>query len=98
MILFSCVAANYLGLIQAIEKTIGRKIPVVNCSRCFSFWLVFLWSLFTTKRILSSVAVAFLCSILAPWLEISLGLIDSIYNELYDKIFTTAKSSKKNNS
>ena len=92
MILFSCVAANHLGLIQAVEKVLDRELPIVNCSRCFSFWCVLFYMAVATNEIIVPVATSFLCAALAPWLELLMGLTDKFFNYAYDKIYTTGKN------
>jgi hypothetical protein len=91
MILFSCVAANHLGLIQAVEKVLDRELPIMNCSRCFSFWCVLSYMAVATNEIIVPVATSFLCAALAPWLELLMGLTDKFFNYAYDKIYTTGE-------
>lgn len=91
MILFSCVAANHLGLVHAFEALAKRELPVVNCPRCLSFWCVLAWMVFSSNNITLSVATSFLCSALAPWVELMMGFTDKKFNELYDKIYTTGE-------
>ena len=92
MILFSCVAANHLGLIQAIEEKLGFRIPIVNCSRCFSYWCVLVYTAIETRYLILSVAISFLCSMLAPWVELLMGITDKIFNYAYDTIYTATES------
>lgn len=87
MILFSCVAANHLGLVSAIERVTGRELPIVNCPRCFSFWCVLFYVLLKSRMIIPSFATSFLCAALAPWVKLFMGFSDKVYNDLYDKIF-----------
>ena len=89
MILFSCVAANHLGLVHAIEKAIDRELPIINCPRCFSFWCVLFYMMLTTRLAILSIATSFLCAALAPWVKLFMGISDKNYNGLYDEIFTT---------
>ena len=91
MILFSCVAANHLGLIQAVEKVLDRELPIVNCSRCFSFWCVLSYMIVATNEIIVPVATSFFCAALAPWLELLIGFTDILYNKLYDTIFSATE-------
>ena len=91
MILFSCVSANHLGLIHAIENVIRRNIPVINCSRCCSFWFVLTYMIYVTQDIILSFATSFICAIIAPWTELLMGLLDVIFNKTYDKIYSTTK-------
>ena len=98
MIMFSCVAANHLGLVAAIESIIHRRIPVVNCPKCFTFWSVLVYSviaaanssLFTLHfSLMKILAASFLFSYLATWLNLLFAVIDHFYNHLYDALFST---------
>ena len=91
MILFSCVAANHLGLVHAVENVTDKELPVINCPRCFSFWCVLLYMTLTCHSIIVSVATSFLCAALAPWVKLLMGFSDKKYNELYDKVFTATE-------
>lgn len=93
-IIFSCVAVNHLGLVAAIEKVIRHNLPVLNCPKCLTFWSVLTYrvaveinsSLFTLNSSLQTIAVAFLCSYVAIWLELFMYAIDTLYNNIYGKI------------
>jgi len=37
-IVVACTSANHLGLIAAVESLLHRRLPVVNCPKCFTFW------------------------------------------------------------
>lgn len=91
-ILFVCVAANHLGLVEAIEKVSGRKLSIVNCPKCFSFWCTLAYCLWETKahHITSVLAISFLNAYLALWLELGMGFIDYIYNKVYETIYESA--------
>ena len=91
MILFSCVAANHLGLISAFEKTTGYELVIINCSRCFTYWSVLIYSLFFTNSILLSFATSFMAAGLATWIELLMGYTDNLFNKLYDKIYPTTE-------
>lgn len=91
MILFICVAANHLGLIHAIEDITDREWPIINCSRCFSFWCVLFYMLLTSHLIIVSFATSFLTAALAPWIELLMGFTDNLYNKLYDTIYPTTE-------
>lgn len=92
MILFSCVAANHLGLVHAIEEITDRELPIMNCPRCFSFWCVLFYMIFVSHSIIMSVATSFLCAALAPWIELLIGFTDNLYNKLYDTIYPTTEN------
>lgn len=91
MILFSCVAANHLGLVNAIEKVINKRLPIFNCPRCLSFWSVLAYMIFAPNGVIVSVATSFLCASLAHWVSLIMGFTDKLFNELYDKIYSTTE-------
>ena len=88
-IVFICVTANHLGLIHAIEDELERELPILNCCKCFTFWVVLPYTLIVTRSPYTSLAISFLCSYLAIWLELLEGYIDTFYNKLYGKIYPT---------
>lgn len=89
-IVFACVTANHLGLVKAIEETYERELPVINCVKCFSFWSVLVYMVFATRDIITSLAVSFLASYTAIWLELLEGYVDTLYLKLYGKIYKTS--------
>lgn len=89
-IVFVCVTMNHLGLVKAIEDVIGRNLPIVDCPKCCTCWCVLTYSILATHDILASLAVSFLCSYIALWLELFEGYIDTIYLKVYEKIYPTA--------
>lgn len=89
-VLFACVAANHIGPIPDIENMIRRRIPVVGCVKCLSFWAVLGCCLINRLPVIESVAISFLCAWLAIWLELFMAYIDSLYIKFYDKIYSTA--------
>lgn len=88
-IVFVCVTANHLGLVEKIEEIIG-KLPIIDCPKCFSFWCVCAYTLFVSHEVITSLAISFLCSYVALWLELLEAYIDNIYMKIYEKIYTTA--------
>ena len=88
-IVFICVTMNHLGLVKAIEDTFEKELPIVNCVKCSSFWVVLFYTLFTTRSAIPSLAVSFLSGYAAIWLELVEGMIDKLYGKIYDKVFTT---------
>ena len=96
MIVFSATAANHLGLVAAAESVVRHRLPVLNCPKCAAFWSVIVYgvavansSLFTLHSSLQILAVAFLSSWSAVWLDLLMGIIDQLYIKLYDKIYPT---------
>lgn len=91
-ILFTCVTANHLGLIYAIEEVTGIRLPVVNCCKCFTFWSVLSLWFASSQPVAVSFAVSFLSAYLAVWLELAEGYIDYIYNKVYEKIYDNTEN------
>ena len=88
LLMLSATLANHLGLVEAVEGVLRHKIPVLNCSKCASFWLVLLCSLLSGQPLIASVAVSFLCAWAAVWLELLCGYIDTLYNRAYESIYS----------
>ena len=97
-IVFVCTAVNHLGLIKAIERIIKHALPVINCPRCLTCWSVFAYGISTVsgaslQNIARLLAISFLCSYLAIWLELLMYAIDTLYNRIYG---TIEKNREKN--
>lgn len=90
MLTFSCVAANHLGLISAMEKVIRHSIPIANCPRCLTFWMVLATTFLSGWNMIASLAISFLCSYIAIWLELLMGFIDLLFNKIYATLYPTA--------
>jgi hypothetical protein len=88
LLVLSCTLANHLGLVEAIEGVIGHRIPILNCSKCASWWSVLFYSLFVGRAVIASVAVSFLCAYASLWVELLCGYIDTLYNKCYEDIYT----------
>ena len=84
-IVFACVAVNHLGLVSAIERRIGKRLIVINCCKCLSFWATFTYSLFHT-RVIPTLAISFLAAYAAVWIELLMYRIDTLYLISYGKI------------
>ena len=89
-IVFVCVTMNHLGLIKAIEEVTEHELPVINCPKCSTMWLTLLYMLITSNQLIASLAISFLASYTAIWLELFEGYIDTLYSKLYDTIYSTA--------
>lgn len=100
-IVFVCTAVNHLGLIAAIERIINRSLPVVNCPKCLTFWSVLAYGIATvpctSQQGLAAaprlLAISFLCSYLALWLELLMYAIDTLYNIIYGTIENISQES-----
>jgi uncharacterized membrane protein YkvI len=88
MLVFTAVMINHLGLIEAVEKVIKHEIPIVNCCKCLSFWLVLAYMLINGYSVINSVATSFLCALAATWFELLLGVIDHYYMKIYENFYT----------
>ena len=89
-IVFACTAANHLGLIQAVETVVRRRVPIVSCVKCFSFWAVLCYCLVGGLSVITSLAISFLCAWSAIWLDLLMGIIDHLYILIYEQIYSTA--------
>lgn len=94
-IVFACTAANHLGLVSTIEEVIGRRLLIVNCCKCASFWGVLFYGCYNIAAhgagsVITVLAISFLCAYLAIWLELVMGIVDYYYNKVYGKIYTTS--------
>ena len=96
-IVFICTAANHIGPIPDIEQFIGRKLPVIGCIKCLTFWSVLVYgiaeanfSLFTFHYSLTLLAISFLSAWSAIWLDLFMGMIDHLYIKIYEQIYPAA--------
>jgi hypothetical protein len=89
MIVFACVAINHLGLVATIEGIVKRRLPVVNCPKCLSCWMVLAYQLLVGTAIIPAIALALLSAWAATWLHLLMGFIDQIYIKLYEQIYST---------
>lgn len=89
-IVFICVTMNHLGLIGKLEEIRG-KLPIINCPKCASFWCTSAYGFckLGLEGGITVLAVSFLASYSAIWLELIEGCIDNLYDNIYDKVFTT---------
>ena len=99
-IVFIAVTVNHLGLVSAIENVIRNRLTVVNCPKCLAFWMTVVyccgrtathstdWEAADTTAIMV-LAVSFLASYAAIWLELLEGYVDTLYMKLYETIYTT---------
>lgn len=92
MIVFAVTAANHMGLVDAIERTIGFKLPIVNCCKCGSFWITLIYGFLFHFPVgaIAIVAISFLAALCAVWLELLMGFLDTKYYETYDRIYDTS--------
>ena len=96
MITFSCVAANHLGLVPAIEQTLHCRLPIINCPKCFTFWALVIYGIATREPPITIVAASFLFAYLATWLNLLFAIIDYLYNYIYDTLYPAADTTADN--
>lgn len=90
MITFSCVAANHLGLVGGMEKTLKHRLPILNCVKCFTFWVLLAYGCIIGENVFVMIATSFLFSWLAIWLDLGMGMVDHLYLKAYETIYSTA--------
>lgn len=108
-IVFACVTANHLGLIEAVTTAIKpghSRWPIISCPKCLTWWTTMILGAIelTTHNksydvvdFVRLLAVSFLASYIAIWLELLEGYVDTLYMKLYDKIYNTSNSTPASN-
>ena len=100
-IVFVCVTANHLGLVSAVEAVIKAKLWIVDCPKCLTFWVTVVYCCGKTATHTTAgdaaattaimvLAISFLASYAAIWLELLEGFVDTLYMKCYEKIYATA--------
>ena len=88
----AAVLANHMGLIEAIERVVRHKLPIINGSRCLTFWSVL--CLLCCNNVAAKptiiVATSFAAAYAATWLELLFGIIDKQYERIYKKTYPEA--------
>ena len=88
MIMFSCVMAIHMGLVDAVLEVLrlqNRNIPVIQCPKCLTFHAVLWFLVLTGENVILSIATAFLTSYLAIWFDLLLGIMDYYYERIYKR-------------
>lgn len=81
MIVMIAVLFNHLGMCGFIERRTGLKIC---CSKCHAFWLSLIYNVLIAKwQLLLSVFAAFLAAYSAVWIELFLGFLSELYENIY---------------
>lgn len=97
MITFSATAINHLGLVAAVEEVFDRRLPIVNCPKCLSFWATLTYGCSVCCDSIAALpsalphlfALSLLCAWLAIWLDLAMGIIDHLYIKVYDTFYPT---------
>lgn len=86
LIFLSCVLFVHLGLGETICRIIRLDLYILKCPRCICFWSVLVYTLFATYLCWEAcLAIAFVSSYLALWVDLALTKIAKVYEKLYDK-------------
>lgn len=95
-IVFVCVTANHLGLISAIEERVDKRLLIINCPKCITFWSTMAYGLWETQacETITVLAISFLASYSALWLELLEGYVDTFYMKCYEKITSNPEDDK----
>lgn len=108
-IVFICVTANHLGLIAAVTTAIKpgcSRLPIVSCPKCLTWWTTMVYGIveltthdatYHVVDFIRLLAVSFLASYIAIWLELFEGFIDTLYLKLYGKIYNTSDDAPATN-
>ena len=88
-IVLVCVTMNHMGLVSAVESIVRTKLWIIDCPKCCTFWATLIYMLIVSHDIITILAVSFLASYSALWLELLEAFIDTLYMKLYGKIITT---------
>ena len=99
-IVVACTSANHLGLIAAVENVLHRRLPVVNCPKCLTFWstLAYLLACFLVgddallgggpiTALLSAVPRMLAVAFLAAYSALWLELIMYFIDTIYNSIY-----------
>ena len=95
-IVFACTTVNHLGLVSAMESAIKRRLWIVDCPKCLTFWCVLAYGLSgdgvsaNPSCLARLLAISFLAAYSAVWLELIEGLTDKLYDYVYKQIYPTA--------
>lgn len=87
MLMLSATLANHMGLVDAVEKLIRHKIPILNCSKCATFWTVLTYQMLMVREPIASVALSFISAYVAVWFEMALGWLETKKNKIYESIY-----------
>ena len=98
-IIFVCVTANHLGLVKAIETvTKCHRLPIIGCPKCLTGWVTVGYLTFVgneghsgPRYIVTVLAISFLASYAAIWLELFEGFIDTLFEKCYEKIYSNTE-------
>ena len=85
LLTLSCVLFVQMGLSEAIQEKLGIRVQILSCVKCSTFWANLVYMLLCGRRLIDSVAAAFLCSYTALWLALLYDKGTLYYNKCYEK-------------
>lgn len=89
MIMFSCVMAIHMGLVDSAIRAYNAKsydVPVITCPKCLTFWCVLIYMCICGCGFVHSIATSFVASYAAIWFDLFLGRLDNLYEKIATKI------------
>ena len=92
LVMVVAVLANHMGLIEAIENIVHRKLLVLNCSKCLTFWLSIICCSLESVQWTLALATSFTAAYTATWLELFFGFLSKQYEKIYYKIYPEAEA------
>lgn len=93
-ILFACVAVNHLGLVSAVENVFRVRLTIINCPKCLTFWVSLVWCAVHGASVVYMAAVPLALAYATLWLELAMGIIDTLYRYIYETIVSTDEHGK----
>nr|DAG80426.1 MAG TPA: hypothetical protein [Bacteriophage sp.] len=87
----SVVLFVHMGLSEKIQEILHINISLLRCVKCLSFQLSLIVLLCNGYGILSSICCSFIFAYLALWIELLLGYLSTLYDKLYEQIYTSEK-------
>ena len=87
LIFLSCCLFVHLGLGQAICKALKIKFVLFKCVKCLTFWSILAYTLFLTSyRWELCLAMSFVLSYSALWIDLCLAKLSKVYEKLYEQV------------
>ena len=93
-VVLCCVLFVHMGLGDAVCKTIRRNLFLFHCVKCLTFWTTLVYTLvFTDYVLVECLAIAFVMSYVALWVDLLFAKISVWYEKWYESV--VAKTSKR---
>lgn len=82
-IMFVITFINHIGVIKKVEDFLHNPLP---CYQELIFWIILIFSIITTKKVINSIVLALLLGYLALWLDLLFYIIDYYYRKYSRKM------------